>query len=808
MPSLSTVFPVRNCLAAALVALALSPAFLAAADQEFVGVLALAVEKDVAEQLQLKDDQKKKLLDLIDRRESDVLEIALKLRNAPPAEREATLTPFRRESEAAGLKLLDDKQRAQLEQIRLRRAGAESLVEPDVVGRLKLNDEQKLALAKLAAERKEQLGRAGGQEREVLRNAFEQRTFSLLTPEQRAQWEQLAGVVSPTAATVARADGGPAGDDANVPAKSASGEMPVAAPASGTKAPATAVAAKPVDKSNVKLKFNFRFQPWGDVLDWFAQQADLSLVMDSPPPGTLNYTDTREYTPAEALDLMNGVLLTKGYTLVRRERMLMVVNLEDGIPPNLVPFVPLERLDTLGEFELATTLFPLGKLSAEDAQAEIQRLIGPQGAIVLLPKAGQLQVTETAGRLRLIRSVLDATAQLQASNVGPVRSYQPQHVSVDDALPLLRQLLDIPADAYAAADGSVRLAVDPLSGKLLVGGKPERVNQVDEIMKAVDVPAPAGSGNVEAPQLEVYDVGVADSASVLAVLQTLMANFSDVRLTTDPVTGKLVALARPAQHATIRATLDQMQREARQVEVIRLQFVDPAAAVTAIGKLFGTESGASAAGAPKVEADTLTRQLLVRGSLGQIEQIKALLSKMGENVSDDPNATQTDSTNVRMLPLSPRTVRQALEQLESIWPTMRSNRIRVVQPSANIPSSYPAATDRRSAEPMNLPVQQPMQPQPQQSPASQAPKSEAAPTSAPAAQPTEKSAAVESASPRIRIQSVVLRREVAQAAAQSQPPVAQTPAGADDAADGEPAPIVVAPGPRRRDDCERRHRSP
>ncbi|MBN8627040.1 MAG: hypothetical protein J0M17_16290, partial [Planctomycetes bacterium] len=425
---------------------------------------------------------------------------------------------------------------------------------------------------------------------------------------------------------------------------------------------------------------------------------------------------------------------------------------------------------------------------------EIQRLIGPQGAIVLLPKAGQLQVTETAGRLRLIRSVLDATAQLQASNVGPVRSYQPQHVSVDDALPLLRQLLDIPADAYAAADGSVRLAVDPLSGKLLVGGKPDRVNQVDEIMKAVDVPAPAGSGNVETPQLEVYDVGVADSASVLAVLQTLMANFSDVRLTTDPVTGKLVALARPAQHATIRATLDQMQREARQVEVIRLQFVDPAAAVTAIGKLFGTESGATAAGAPKVEADTLTRQLLVRGSLGQIEQIKALLSKMGENVSDDPNATQTDSTNVRMLPLSPRTVRQALEQLESIWPTMRSNRIRVVQPSANIPSSYPAATDRRPVDNLNLPVQQ-QTPQPQPSPAPQAPRPEAAPTSAPAAQPVEKSAAVESTPPKIRIQSVVLRREVAQAPAQSQPPVTQTPAGAGDAADGELAPIVVAPGP-------------
>ena len=787
-----------------------------AAEPEFVGVLALALEKDVAEQLQLKPEQREKLLKLVDQRENDVLDIALKLRNAPAAERDAALGPFRRDSELAGLKLLDDAQRAKLDQIRIRRAGGDSFAEAGIADRLKLTDEQKIALAKVAGERKEQLGRVSGQQREVLRNAFEQRTFSLLTPEQRAEWEKLAGVVSPTAATVARADGSPAVASVEGGAKTASGQA-LAAPtgaAPKTGGNTATAAATPADKANVKLKFNFRFQPWGDVLDWFAQQADLSLVMDAPPPGTLNYTDNREYTPAEALDLMNGVLLTKGFTLVRRERMLMVVNLEDGIPPNLVPFVPGEKLDALGEFELATTLFRLGRLSAEDAQAEIQRLIGPQGAVVLLPKAGQIQVTETAGRLRLIRSVLEATAQLQASDAGAVKAFQPTHVGVEDVLPLLRQLLDIPADAYAAADGSVRLAVDPLTGKLLVGGKPERVAQVSEIIQAIDVPAPAGTGAVETPQLEVYDVGVSDPTSVLAVLQTLMANFSDVRLTTDPVTGKLVALARPAQHATIRATIEQMQREARQVEVIRLQFVDPQAAVTAIGKLFGTDSGAAAAGAPKVEADTLTRQLLVRGSQGQIEQIKSLLAKMGENVDDGSGETQTDHTNVRMLPLSPRTVKTALEQLETIWPTMRSNPIRVVKPSSSIQSSYPAATDRAGPAGSGAPrtPQAPQSPVAPQTPPAQ-PKPQPAPMSAPPSAPatppaymsgTEKAAEVaggcvkEAALQRMCIHSVVLRREVAADGQPTPTATATPPAAAAAVKPGEakePAPIIVAPGP-------------
>ena len=80
---------------------------------------------------------------------------------------------------------------------------------------------------------------------------------------------------------------------------------------------------------------------------------------DAPPQGTFNYSDPREYTPAQAIDLLNSVLLTMGYTLVRREQMLMVVNLEDGVPPNLITEVSIDKLNELGEYELAKCLFTL-----------------------------------------------------------------------------------------------------------------------------------------------------------------------------------------------------------------------------------------------------------------------------------------------------------------------------------------------------------------------------------------------------------------------------------------------------------------
>jgi len=83
------------------------------------------------------------------------------------------------------------------------------------------------------------------------------------------------------------------------------------------------------------LLFSFNKVPWRKVLEWYAEEADLSLVMDTPPQGTFTYTNTEKYTLAETINVLNSVLRTKGYTLVRRESMLMLVDLEDGIPSNV-----------------------------------------------------------------------------------------------------------------------------------------------------------------------------------------------------------------------------------------------------------------------------------------------------------------------------------------------------------------------------------------------------------------------------------------------------------------------------------------
>ena len=441
-------------------------------------------------------------------------------------------------------------------------------------------------------------------------------------------------------------------------------------------------AAEPVPPGPRKLRFQFRFQPWKDVLDWFAQQADLSLVMDAPPQGTFNYSDNRDYTPAEAIDLLNSVLLTKGYSLVRRDRMLMLINLEDGIPPNLISTVPLEALDSKGEFELVSVLFNLERLKPEEAEGEVKRLLGPQGSIVALAKSRQLFVTETAGRLRAIRAVIARIEGPEGSGTSGLQIFELKFARPEDVLPILRQLLEIPEDKTSAADSSIRIAAEAGSSRLLVSGRPEKVARVAEILKGLDVPTPGADGTARlnsTPQLEVYPVAGADPASVLAVLQTLLAGLPDVRLTLDPKTNSLVAMARPPQHATIRAALTQLQREGQRVEVLHLSRVDPQTAVLSINKLF-CSGDAGKGSIPQVDADPASRQLMIRGTDSQITQIRELLEKMGEKLT--PGGAPLQTGRVRTLPMTGSEARSAIDRIQKIWPTVRPNKIRVVSPSA------------------------------------------------------------------------------------------------------------------------------
>ena len=379
-----------------------------------------------------------------------------------------------------------------------------------------------------------------------------------------------------------------------------------------------------------ELTFSFRYQPWREVLDWFAEEAGLSLAMDVTPSGTFNYVDDRSYTPGEALDVLNSILLTKGYTLVRRDKMLFIIDLEDELDATLVRDllveVPLKDLDQRGDFEVTKTRFALRGIAPEEAEKQISKLLSPLGSIVVMPKAGQLVITETGGTLRTIREILDSLDEAVAEK--SLQTFRLKRASADQVVEAIKPLVGIPQDAGAAEDGSIRISIDTAGNTVFATGNPDKIAIVKQVVEQIDSaedPFESGGGITAVPQFMTHAVTTADPAAVLRVVQTLLGDQPDVRIEIEPGTNNLIALATPAQHRTITATIAEMEQHPEQFAVIPLHSLDPAAAALLINKMFGgAESGGKG---PTVDGTLDPQQLVVRGTQSQIEQVRAALEE-------------------------------------------------------------------------------------------------------------------------------------------------------------------------------------
>jgi len=301
-----------------------------------------------------------------------------------------------------------------------------------------------------------------------------------------------------------------------------------------------------------------------------------------------------------------------------------------------------------------------------------------------MPKAKHLLVTETGGNLRTIRTIIQSLDEPDDGGPDQLHSFELKLATAEEVLVVVRQLLDFPEGANAAEDGSIHIGTNALGTKLFATGQREKITLVERIVQELD-----GNGAglksrpvkvVETSQVEVHEVSGADPSAVLRVLQTLLAAYPDVRLEMDPQTGNLVALAPPSVHATIRATIAQMQGNGLQIEVFRLRTLDPRLAVLSIDKLFSGGADENSFDSPNVDADWKARQLIVRGTAGQIEEIRTLLVKLGETGGDGMASDHAQTGMVRMLPITGYEARAALNQIQRVWSELRSNRLHIVRP--------------------------------------------------------------------------------------------------------------------------------
>jgi type II secretory pathway component GspD/PulD (secretin) len=717
------------------------------------GVVGLAGREEIQAEVKLTPEQIEKVRVLAESAPNGLdPTIGEKLRNAQTDDERTALfaemakarDAIRKQQEAELQKIVTPEQFTRLRQIAWQRAGSAALSEEEAQSALKLSDDQKAGIAKLVEERRAAemaLGfRGSREERDKLRQESDAKVLALLTAEQRTSWTTLQGPVFEVAQAAAPGADSPLGGPP-APPPAVTNVPPASVPTATAVDPATP--AKPVNAG--KLVFNFRFAPWENVLKWFADQADLRLDLSATPPGVFNYYDDQEYSVSETLDVLNGYLLQKGYILVRRDKFLVCLNIDNGIPPNLIPQVSVEELPSRGRNELLSIVLTLEGTDADTAKADIDQLVGPQGKVVPLKKTNRLFITDIGANLRKIHELLSAGGAI-ATGARGFKSFVLKHISPTDADRILRELFGlakkstapvrpgmeavpqwgdrrdwdrrreggdenrggpqppVPPVAPTTNKDTIQIAVDLRTGSLLVTAKSEDLLLVEQAIKTIDVEGTGTSGRDGRPQLEVFPLQTADTRAVVETLNTLLPG---LQITEDTKARRVSVYAGPTDLQQVRDVIKQLDGTAGDnITVINLRRLEPVAAATSLKSLFG--SGRSNDG-PSIEADVQGRRIMVRGTTDQVAQVRTLLTQMGE----DGNGTggSYSSGGLRTVPLGGRDARQILSMLEQAWPTTDDRPIRIVVPSA-IGSTIDDSRRNRSVEPDDAPVRKTVTPDP------------------------------------------------------------------------------------------------
>ena len=407
-------------------------------------------------------------------------------------------------------------------------------------------------------------------------------------------------------------------------------------------------AAKPPEaKPEPRLKFNYRYLRWLDVLKELADRAGLSLVLpEAPPPGTFNYTSTREYTPSEAIDVLNGVLLIKGYTLIRRERMLVVVDLSEGIPEGLIPEVPLDKLGERGQFELVTVLFDLKGRGASTVEAEVKPLLGAYGKTVPLSAPGKLRVTDTAGSMKAISEVIDAmpippvVPKPSPPETPSLAVYPLKGADAETALKVLEKLVP-----------TAKVVVDAKAEQLHVQAGPSVHATIKTVLEQMQSAGPTE----KKPRLELYPV---EESSVSALMKTLESIVPSAKISLDARTGKLAVWAPGSEHETIKSLLEKLGGSptldrTRQFEVYRLTKVDPKSTLAMLELMFPRA---------KMAVDMEARALVVIALPDEQKAIKGVLAQL------QPVKPGPDAPELRYYPLSNLPATSLVAALERLLP--------------------------------------------------------------------------------------------------------------------------------------------
>lgn len=465
--------------------------------------------------------------------------------------------------------------------------------------------------------------------------------------------------------------------------------------------PAVAATANSEDK----FQISFENEEWKNVIEYFADKAGYTLHLRTSnyPPGTWTYHSNDYYTLGEVLDIINHGLRIREdvYTLVRYQKMLILIRERDGYPEDLIETVRPDQLDERGRYETIRCQFDVSDLKDTNIVREVQSIVDDRRATTYLEDTGRLIVQATGQKLRVIRGLIEGARERKISRSQQITTYKLKHVTADELLIVVRSLMGLGENQNQFADGSLTIRPQIFGDKIYLKGTAEKIAEFERIAAVVDIPEEVtASGPKEKPFLKSYPVSK-DPLLTFQVVNTMLVG-RDVKIDQDKETGTLIVLARAQDHEEINEIINTVNGASSSSATITLQNRTVSSAIEYLNTMFRQTDSETAKSGPVFYGDSSTDTLVILGKPQEIALAQELISRWD---LADGLSRKTGRSTTRVIPVPENQAWNVMSMLEDYWPTTnRPNRLNFVLPDQreNLrtnPLLYPGS--KSNGEPAN-----------------------------------------------------------------------------------------------------------
>jgi general secretion pathway protein D len=197
--------------------------------------------------------------------------------------------------------------------------------------------------------------------------------------------------------------------------------------------------AEPASPPAQRIQMNFRGASLDTVLDYLSQTLGLVIFKETNVDGQIDVWSHQPLTQEEAINLLNTVLHEKGYTAVRNDRILTIVQRDAALQKNLPVKTGNDPAQIPKTDEMVTQIISVRYVNASQLIENLRPLLPEYANLSANESSNAIVLTDTQANIRRIAEIIRAL-DTAVSSISTVRVFPLQYTDAKELASLIQQL--------------------------------------------------------------------------------------------------------------------------------------------------------------------------------------------------------------------------------------------------------------------------------------------------------------------------------------------------------------------------------